>query len=95
MKSWVGIVLYNNANFSYACFPSDERPDGVGFPAAAALLISGGIVAGRFVCMPISSGCPCVAITSLMIAPQSPPCATYRVHPRRFISIAHARAMRA
>src|SRR6059058_2076470 len=68
---------------------------GGGLPAAAALLISGGITAGRFVCMPINSGCPCVAIRSLIIAPQSPPCATYRVYRRRFISTAQARAMRA
>src|SRR5215213_5040913 len=95
MKSCVGMVLYKTTTVSYARFSSAERPVGAGLPAAAALLISGGITLGRFVCIPINSGCPCVAITSLIIAPQSPPCATYRVYPRRFISTAQARAMRA
>src|SRR2546421_7639851 len=95
MKNWVGMVLYNKASVSYAFFSSAERPDGGGLPAAAALLISGGITAGRFVCMPINFGCPCVAIRALIIAPQSPPCVTYRVYPRRFISTAQAPAMRA
>ena len=36
---------------------------------------------------------PCEAITSVMIAPQSPPCATNFVYPRRFISTTQARAM--
>src|SRR5437867_3438860 len=94
MKTWVGMVLYRKASVSYACFSSAESPDGGGLPAAAALLISGGITAGRFVCMPINSGWPCVAIKSVIIAPQSPPCATYRVYPRRFISTAQARALR-
>src|SRR5256886_5453139 len=95
MKNWVGMVMYKKASVSYACFPAAERPDGGGLPAAAALLISGGITAGRFVCMPVYFGGPCVAIRALIIAPQSPPCATYRVYPRRFISTAPARAMRA
>src|SRR2546421_11725935 len=95
MKNWVGMVLYNKASVSYAFFSSAERPDGGGLPAAAALLISGGITAGGVVCMPINSGCPCVAIRSLIIAPQSPPCGTYRVYPRGFIRTAHAPAMRA
>src|SRR2546427_391392 len=89
------MVLYKKASVSYACFSSAESPDGGGLPAAAALLISGGITAGRFVCMPVYPGCPCVAITSLIIAPQSPPCATYRASQRRFISTAQVRAMRA
>src|SRR2546425_13175240 len=76
-------------------FTSAESLDGGGLPATAALLISGGISADRFVYIPINSGCPCVAIRSLIIAPQSPPCATYRVYSRRFISTAQARAMRA
>src|SRR5207247_497031 len=76
MKNWVGMVLYKRASVSYACFSSAERPDGGGLPAAAALLISGGMTAGRFVCMPINSGCPCVAIRSLMMSPHSPPSAT-------------------
>src|SRR5215471_8543030 len=33
-------------------------------------------------------------IRSVMTAPQSPPCATYFVYPRRFISSTHARAIR-
>src|SRR6185503_4728462 len=95
MKNWVGMVLYNATIVSYARVSSAERPAGAGLPDAAALLISGGMTLGRFVWNPMNSGCPCVAITSLMIAPQSPPCATYRVYPRRFISTAQARAIRA
>src|SRR2546428_6869091 len=49
MKNWVGMVLYKRASVSYACFSSAESPDGGGLPAAAALLISGGITAGRVV----------------------------------------------
>src|SRR5512145_2705940 len=95
MNSCVGMVLYNATTVSYARFSSAERPDGGGPPVAAALLISGGIALGRFVWRPINSGCPCVAIRSLTSAPQSPPCATYRVYPRRFISTAQARPIRA
>ena len=36
-----------------------------------------------------------MAITSVMIAPQSVPCATNSEYPSRFISVTHARAMRA
>ena len=39
--------------------------------------------------IPVAPG----AISSVMIAPQSPPCATNRVYPRRFISTTQARAM--
>jgi len=35
-----------------------------------------GTTPGMFEWIPISSGCPCVAITSTVIPPQSPPCAT-------------------
>src|SRR2546428_12101413 len=47
MKNWVGMDLYKKASVSYACFYSAERHDGGGLPAAAALLISGGITAGQ------------------------------------------------
>ena len=43
--------------------------------------------------MPINSGGACTPISSAMMAPQSPPCATNFVYPRRFISTIHARAM--
>jgi hypothetical protein len=45
--------------------------------------------------MPSSPGGACAAITSVIIAPQSPPCATNFLYPRRFISTTQARAMRA
>ena len=43
--------------------------------------------------MPSNSGGACTPISSVMIAPQSPPCATNFVYPRRFISTVQARAM--
>src|SRR4030095_1132048 len=82
-----------NFSCSYARASSAERPDGVGAPAPAALSISGGTTPGLLERIAISSGCPCVAITSVIIAPQSPPCATNFVYPRRFISTTQARAM--
>ena len=44
--------------------------------------------------MPINSGGASRAICSVTAFPQSPPCATNRVYPRRFISTIQARAMR-
>ena len=44
--------------------------------------------------MPINSGGACTPICSVTNAPQSPPCATYRSYPRRFIRTIQARAMR-
>ena len=43
--------------------------------------------------MPSNSGAASAPISSVMTAPQSPPCATNFVYPRRFISTTHARAM--
>ena len=43
--------------------------------------------------MPSSSGGACSAMTFEIWPPQSPPCATKLVYPRRFISTTHARAM--
>ena len=43
--------------------------------------------------MPSSSGGAFAPITSVICAPQSPPCATKRVYPRRRISTIHASAM--
>ena len=56
--------------------------------------MSAGTVAGMLVWMPINSGGACRAICSVTAFPQSPPCATNRVYPRRFISTIQARAMR-
>src|SRR5207247_326423 len=42
--------------------------------------------------MPSNPGGACRPICSVTTAPQSPPCATYRVYPRRFISTAQDRA---
>ena len=56
--------------------------------------ISGGTVAGMFVWIPTSSGAPSKDICSVTALPQSPPCATNRLYPSRFISTTHARAMR-
>src|SRR6516165_4052840 len=44
--------------------------------------------------VPINSGAPSSAICSVTAFPQSPPCATNRVYPRRFISTTRALAMR-
>src|SRR5260370_37379533 len=44
--------------------------------------------------MPSSSGAACSPMACVTAAPQSPPCATNRVYPRRFISTTQARAMR-
>jgi hypothetical protein len=44
--------------------------------------------------MPSNSGAACTPISSVTTAPQSPPCATNFVYPRRFISTVQARAMR-
>src|SRR5688572_20405399 len=44
--------------------------------------------------MAINSGGACAPIRSVMRAPQSPPCATYFLYPRRFISTFQARAIR-
>src|SRR6516162_8968428 len=41
--------------------------------------------------MPRSSGAACTPISSVTTAPQSPPCATNLVYPRRFISVTQAR----
>src|SRR5207248_9574510 len=43
--------------------------------------------------MPSNSGGASAPISSVMIAPQSPPCATNFVYPRRFISTVQDRAM--
>jgi hypothetical protein len=56
--------------------------------------MSAGMVAGMLVWMPINPGGVCRAICSVNAFPQSPPCATYRVYPRRCMSTAQARAMR-
>ena len=50
-----------------------------------------GTVAGMFVWMPSNPGGCCRAISSETAFPILPPCATYRVWPRRCIRIAHAR----
>src|SRR6266566_4258795 len=52
------------------------------------------MVAGMLVWMPSNSGGLCRAICSETAFPQSPPCATYRVYPRRFISTIQARGKR-
>src|ERR1700749_1631260 len=44
--------------------------------------------------MPSNSGGACTPICSVMTAPQSPPWATNREYPRRFINTTQARAMR-
>ena len=56
--------------------------------------MSSGTVAGMLVWIPINSGAPSRDICSVTAFPQSPPCATNRVYPRRFINTIHARAMR-
>ena len=43
--------------------------------------------------MPSNSAGACAPISSVMIAPQSPPCATNFLYPRRFMSTTQARAM--
>src|SRR6185437_15129697 len=59
-----------------------------------AVLISAGAVPGMLEWMPSSSGAACVPIDCTTAAPQSPPCATNRVYPSRFISTTQARATR-
>ena len=79
---------------SYVLSSSSERPDGGGLPAKDAEKRSGGIAPAMLVWMPISSGgagsavlgARPPAIRSTTIAPQSPPCATKRSYPSRFIS---------
>ena len=56
--------------------------------------MSAGTVAAMLVAMPSNPGGVCRAISSVTQFPQSPPWATYRVYPRRFISTIQARAMR-
>ena len=63
-------------------------------PDKAALSISGGTAPAMLVWMPSNSGGACTPIMSTTSAPQSPPCATNFVYPRRFISTIQARAMR-
>ena len=45
--------------------------------------------------MATSSAGASTAMASVISEPKSPPCATYRVYPRRLISTIQARAMRA
>src|SRR3984957_5334087 len=56
--------------------------------------MSAGAVPGMLEWMPRSSGAACSPIACVTAAPQSPPCATNRVYPSRFISTTQARAMR-
>ena len=56
--------------------------------------MSAGAVPGMLEWMPSSSGGACSPIVWVTAAPQSPPCATNRVYPRRFISSVQARAVR-
>jgi hypothetical protein len=65
------------------------------FGPTLALSTSGGTVPGKVVCTPSGPGGACAAITSVMSPPQSPPCATNCVYPRRFISTTQARAVQA
>src|SRR5262245_43735628 len=52
---------------------------GGGLSAASAFTISGGMVPGMLVWIAIRSAGAMRAICSVMSAPQSPPCATYRL----------------
>ena len=55
--------------------------------------MSAGKMPAILVWMASSSGGACTPMNSVMTAPQSPPCATNFVYPRRFISTTQARAM--
>src|SRR5207247_4433192 len=87
-------IFKKKSSWSYACLSSAESPDGGEPLTCNALKISGGTAEGIFRWMPSTSEGARTAICSVTGSPQSPPEATNRVYPRRFISTVQARAMR-
>ena len=60
---------------------------------ASAFAMAAGTVPGMLEWMPINSGGAFAPIASVIWAPQSPPCATNRAYPSRFINANQAPAM--